>query len=209
MRPSAEALLSLKRHFVGALLEPSPCEIEALPEPTLLVAGRMLALRPDGVTVTSDADEGQVMSVWNLGAEPVTVSLEGPTRAVEAQWMGGGQTAVLSVDDRAELTLRAAAGSAAEPRNDRLRVRAVTLSGLGADLTVAVEVVRRRSKPAPFLESETGSSPEPTMHEESADVASGTWKRKPSIQVRFPVETVFIALLALLLVLAFLILVVN
>ena len=94
MKISQESLLGLKRHFLGALSEPSPVWIVPAPGPRLLLAsegalsGSPGACVVDFGTVESPGEERRRLRVINLDQELLLLRIRNPNTWLSASWQG-------------------------------------------------------------------------------------------------------------------------
>lgn len=94
MKLSQESLLGLKRHFLGALSEPSPVWIVPVPGPRLLLASDGALQRSAGACVVdfgrveSPGEERRRLRVVNLQQETLLLRIRNPHSWLAAAWQG-------------------------------------------------------------------------------------------------------------------------
>lgn len=155
MKLSQDSLLGLKRHFLGALSEPSPVWLCPAPGPRLLLASRG-ALRNgsngcavDFGTVDSPGEERRTLRVVSLGEETLTLKIQNPPSWLAASWHGAtGDTVHLAADESSELELVAAHDFLEEKSlAGPVELLAETLGGESLASEILVRLATRRTRP--------------------------------------------------------------
>lgn len=170
MKLSQESLLGLKRHFLGALSEPSPVWIVPAPGPRLLLAsdgalsGSSGACVVDFGRVESPGEERRTLRVVNLDGEMLFLSLRNPNPWLSAAWQGNGSQSIQLAAGGAELKLVVAHDLLEETElAGSVELVAETLAGstLSSDLLVRLATVR----PHPAGRYDFQGSPEPRPYD--------------------------------------------
>lgn len=172
MKLSQESLLGLKRHFLGALSEPSPVWIVPAPGPSLLLASDDVLKRSAGACVVdfgrveSPGEERRKLRVINLEQEPLLLRLRNPNDWLLATWQSnsGNANTLHLAPGGAELHLVVAHDFLQETElAGRVELLAETLAGssLSSELLVRFTAVR----PHPVGRYDFQGSTEPRPHD--------------------------------------------
>lgn len=173
MKLSEESFVGLKRHFLGALTEPSRLWIVPSPGPRLLFTARGVLQRREGGctadfgTVNSPGQETRTLRVSNLGAETITVALQRLPSWLDAHWVqpGGGEIVHLTPgEEGAELALTVEH----DFLKDTILRGSITflsrdLSGNQCSEEIPVRMATRRALPVGLYDFH--GSPEPHPHD--------------------------------------------
>ncbi len=149
---SAESWSGLKRHFLGALTQPSTCRVVPVPGPRfLLTSDGPLQGVPQGCLV----DLGEVeplgkgrrtVRVVNLGSETLTARIRNTVPWLEARWSHGRSDSMHVGEDGAELELIGLHDSLEEkPLASSFQLLLETLTGERTSSEILVRLASRRS----------------------------------------------------------------
>lgn len=166
MRLSQETFLDLKRHFLGALSEPSSLWVVPVPGPRLLLASRD-ALRGnlDGCaldfgTAESPGETRRTLRVANLGPETLIVKLGSSPSWLQAHWRDGAGNAVHLAGADAELELVATYDAVEETlMTGAIELKVESLAGESRVTAIQVRLTARPSQPVGVFSFH--GSPEP------------------------------------------------
>jgi len=168
MKLSQESLLGLKRHFLGALSEPSPVWIVPAPGPKLLLTSDGdLRISPsafvvDFGTVESPGEERRTLRVINLDQETLLLKVRNPNPWLTASWLGnGGGTIAHLAAGRSDLELVAAHDFLEEKRlAGSVELLAETLSGSSLSSEIQVRLAATKPHPVGLYDFQGSAKPE-------------------------------------------------
>jgi hypothetical protein len=169
MKLSQESLLGLKRHFLGALSEPSPFWIVPAPGPKLLLTSDGdLRISPsafvvDFGTVESPGEERRTLRVINLDQETLLLKVRNPNPWLTASWLGNGDGTIAHLAaGGSELELVAAHDCLEEKRlAGSVELLAETLGGSSLSSEIQVRLAATRPHPVGRYDFQGSAEPGP------------------------------------------------